>query len=281
METFKSLPHIRCNIANLYFSVFASYSVKYGGLDHLYERTNDRHTLYIINEGTCSLEINQKTYALKKGMYAFVPANTPYRVFNLSDNIERIMISMKFIPQKCTLEKNIINTVKNKHVYNISDNFKNMLNLISDYSTIRCTGYVSVVENAISIIIFEFLNTINVPLLKNSNDEKKETTTTADEIILFVRNNAASKLTANDVATYFNMSVRQLDRLMIKKLNVTTKRLIDSSKLRLAKDLIINSQYSLFELSIHLGFSSSHSFSVFFKRLTGITPFDFMKKNRP
>lgn len=281
MKPFKSFPPIRCNITNLYFSVFASYTTNYGGSDYLYKRTNNRHTLYIINEGTCSLEINQKTYALKKGMYAFIPANTPYSVFDLSDNIERIMITMNFIPPKCPLEKSIINAVKNKHVYNISDNFKNMLTLISYYSTSKRNGYVSVVESAISIIIFEFLNTINTPLLKNSLDEKKETTTTVNEIRSFINLNAASKLTTNDVATHFNMSVRQLDRLIIKHLNVTTKRIIDKSKLNLAKDLIINSQYSLFELSIHLGFSSSHAFSVFFKRLTGTTPFEFMKKNRP
>lgn len=278
---FKPIHSSRYSITNLYFNILTYCNIIFGGFDYSNEQTLSHNLIYVVKEGSCKLKIYGETYTLKKGMYTLIPKNTQYKVYNLSDDIERIMIGVEFVQKNTRLEKDIINASKIKQLYDVSDNFNNILSLIYNYAKSKNTGYVTIIENAISIAVFEVMHTMNIKLKKSSNDKRTENTDTINHIIHFIEENITSKITASDVADNFNISVRQLDRLIIKHKGVTVKKIIDLTKLTAAQDFIINSKYSLFGISMHLGFSSLHSFNAFFKRLTGTTPSEYMKNHRP
>ena len=80
--------------------------------------------------------------------------------------------------------------------------------------------------------------------------------------------------TISDVARYFNMSGRTLQR-RLSELGYSYQTLVDESRRELAKRLLQQTDYSLAEIAFMTGFSEQSAFTRAFKRWAGQTPRSF------
>ncbi|HEY5562554.1 MAG TPA: AraC family transcriptional regulator [Clostridiaceae bacterium] len=92
------------------------------------------------------------------------------------------------------------------------------------------------------------------------------------QIERFIEDNLAVKLTADDIARYMCLSNKQICRIIKEKTGRGTKGLILSMKLKKAKELLEETNFSLKNISNSLGLESEIYFNQFFKRKEGITP---------
>jgi len=83
-------------------------------------------------------------------------------------------------------------------------------------------------------------------------------------------------ITEEWMAQSLNKSLRSLQRKLSEK-NTTYKQLLESTREKLAKQYMLNSRYSINEITYLLGFSEPSNFSRAFKRWTGQSPSDFRK----
>lgn len=85
-------------------------------------------------------------------------------------------------------------------------------------------------------------------------------------------------ITEEWMAQSLNKSLRSLQRKLSEK-DTSYKQLLESTREKLAKQYILNSRYSINEITYLLGFSEPSNFSRAFKRWTGQSPSDFRKRH--
>ena len=81
-------------------------------------------------------------------------------------------------------------------------------------------------------------------------------------------------------AQQFNISSRQLNRIVQKSLDKTVYNLINEAKIKLIKTLLLETDISLCDIALQCGYSSEYSLSRFFKQYVGWTPAAFRKNKK-
>lgn len=102
---------------------------------------------------------------------------------------------------------------------------------------------------------------------------------TIEELDTFIRLHYREELSLADLAERYHFNHSYLTRAFRKQKGEAPLKLINSLKIKDAKELLLNPQLSIKEISEMLGFSSQHYFSRCFKNFTGISPNEY--RNSP
>ena len=82
-------------------------------------------------------------------------------------------------------------------------------------------------------------------------------------------------LTLELLAQKLGLNPSYFSRLFSADTNTTVKAYINRVKINTAQNMLLNSTYSISDISLSLGFSSPSAFSSVFKKITGITPGEY------
>lgn len=102
--------------------------------------------------------------------------------------------------------------------------------------------------------------------------DKGEGNTLFVEILRYVRNNASKKINLNTVAMRFNRSPGHLCALFKKEGGLTFTELLTSERMKLAKEMLENTDTPICEISTLCGYVSVKHFSSVFRRNLGNSP---------
>jgi YesN/AraC family two-component response regulator len=100
----------------------------------------------------------------------------------------------------------------------------------------------------------------------------------AYEIAEFIRINRNKPLTVNEISKRFGYNPDYISRIIKKEFGVDAKSLIIKQRLEFVQSLLINTDYSLKEITESAGFENQNYFIKFFKYHAGTTPSKFRKK---
>lgn len=95
----------------------------------------------------------------------------------------------------------------------------------------------------------------------------------------YIAGHIREKLTLNKVAEVFNISPNYLSVLFSKYNDVGFTDFINQTKIETAKEMMADGDYKIYEISDILGFESAFYFSRVFKKITGVSPRDYINKN--
>lgn len=95
----------------------------------------------------------------------------------------------------------------------------------------------------------------------------------------YISEHIGEKLTLNKAAEVFNISPNYLSVLFSKYNDIGFTDYINQSKVEIAKEMMADGDYKIYEISDTLGFESAFYFSRVFKKVTGVSPRDYMNKN--
>lgn len=269
-------------ISNSKFEFGCIWIVASGGNDVVQLRKEDFVKMYIVEEGTCNIEIEGKEYVIKKGDFVVIPRYVPNRIYNLSDNFKRISIEVDFKKRNTDIENEIKENSKKQMIYSVSKNMRASVDYIIEYSKKSYDGYLVAIESMIVALFFEIFEVINVKLDKMDIylSQRIEGNKKMRQIEEYIYKNISSRITAENMSSYFNLSTRQIDRITLNCVGETLKDYINRLKRGKARELLIVTDDNLSQIASAIGFSSEHSFIRFFKRMEGITPSQFRKINR-
>lgn len=93
----------------------------------------------------------------------------------------------------------------------------------------------------------------------------------------YINAHYTEELSVEQVARNCNVSVSYLHKLFAEKLGQSPHEIIVNRRIAAAKELLLNSDFSLSAIAIDCGFNSQAYFSDCFRRKTGMTPGGFRK----
>ncbi len=135
-------------------------------------------------------------------------------------------------------------------------------------------------EQMLKILLEYFL----IKLIREYNfsinaEEGAEAPLLINEIIAYVTDNYLEKITIDELAFLFKTNRATLCRDFKKSTGKTIIEFINTKKFESAKYMIINSNDTFTKIAEDLNFESIHYFTRFFKKMSGMTPKDFRKRN--
>lgn len=143
----------------------------------------------------------------------------------------------------------------------------------------KYNGYRSLYEMTNVVQILEWLTIFRDGLCESFTTHNKDY---KNRIVInvkkYINEHIEEKLTLNKVADLFSISPNYLSVLFSKYNDVGFTDYINQSKISSAKKMLSEGDLKIYEISDLLGFESAFYFSRVFKKVTGVSPRDFMNQ---
>jgi YesN/AraC family two-component response regulator len=128
-------------------------------------------------------------------------------------------------------------------------------------------------EQFLIILIRDILNKNAPPLFPyKENTESK----LVSEIKEYMKSKISEKLTAKDICNHFGYSKTHLSTLFKTQCSTSLMQYFNILKIEYSKKLLRENQYNITQISNALSFDNPQYFSRVFKRVTGLTPSEFI-----
>lgn len=151
--------------------------------------------------------------------------------------------------------------------------------LVSEIFKNRNNGFRSLYELTNVEQIMEWLTVLRDGLCESFSIHNKDY---KNHIVInvkkYINEHVEEKLTLNKVAEVFNISPNYLSVLFSKYNDLGFTDYINQSKIEAAKKMMISGDLKIYEISDTLGFESAFYFSRVFKKVTGVSPRDYMNQ---
>lgn len=152
--------------------------------------------------------------------------------------------------------------------------------LVSDIFQDKSNGYRSLYEMTNVEQILEWMKLLRDGLCQYFKAYNKDY---KNHIVInvkkYINEHIEEKLTLNKVAGKFNISPNYLSVLFSKNNDIGFSDYINQSKIDAAKKMMTDGDYKIYEISDRLGFESAFYFSRVFKKVTGMSPRDYINQN--
>ena len=96
-----------------------------------------------------------------------------------------------------------------------------------------------------------------------------------NDIADYVKWNRFEPLQVSQIADHFGYNAKYMSRMFATVFGVSLKRYIMQQKMEAATFLLTDTNMTVSEISMHLGYHDNHHFMKSFKLLTGVTPSDY------
>lgn len=106
----------------------------------------------------------------------------------------------------------------------------------------------------------------------------EETRTVMDTIVSYIDKNLDKEITRENLAELVYLTPDYISKLFRRKTGMSFGEYIQRRKIQEAQNLLENTDMSIGDVALCVGFSSFSYFSKTFKKITGMTPGDFRKK---
>jgi AraC-like DNA-binding protein len=110
-------------------------------------------------------------------------------------------------------------------------------------------------------------------------NEKKQENVIVEQCKNLIFQRLHSKIVVRELAEELHVSMEYLSALFRKTEQITISEYILREKVKLARNLLIYSKYTIENIALYLGFSSQSHFGMVFKKYTGETPNLYRQKN--
>lgn len=158
----------------------------------------------------------------------------------------------------------------------LPDGEKNMMDIFSSYSD----GYRSIYRFTNVEQISEWMVIFRDGLCKVLKSKRKTYKAhVITNVQKYINNHITEKLSLNEVAGIFGLSPNYLSILFKKNCRLGFSEYIAQAKINKAKSLLLEQDMKIYEAADQLGFESAFYFSKVFKKVTGLSPREYIQQN--
>lgn len=241
--------------------------------------------LLYCRKGSLNVWINNKNYLLKEGDFLFINSNIIHSTQSPTANdISVLQLPLPFLleaTQQDYLNKYDILCNTLLQVSSVQQQAFSRVREILD----EMLAYESQKGDAFALKIYSLLFDLLYELIRHFKTEKNEDSKVRSQKYLdrlgditeFVKENYDEKLTLESVALEFNFSVPYFARFFKKYMGITFTEYVTSIRLDKAFDLLMNSDMSVLDISLAVGFPNAKSYTTSFKKVYGHTPYQYKK----
>ncbi|KAA8783596.1 response regulator [Paenibacillus amylolyticus] len=109
---------------------------------------------------------------------------------------------------------------------------------------------------------------------KRSNEEERANMV-VQSLCNYIKSNLEKDLTLVRLAELHHFNPSYLSRFFKQEMGINLSEFIDDSRIRKAKELLMNHELMVREVALQVGYESAHSFTRLFKKQTGMTPQEY------
>ena len=210
-------------------------------------------------DGSIEYRFPNKTITAKRGDILFLPGNVPYSGRKLSDRVVYYVVDFHCLHDGEFENFGAPCIVSPQNYEAMLVRFRQALDLWNNYTA------------DVAIAIKALLYSLFVMRYQERVENKKGIRN--DEIIAYIAEHIDdSALTVRDLCRIFFMSESQLRRNLYKVTGLSPNDYILTLRMNRAKEMLINTDEQIKEISAWCGFSSPYYFSRCFTRSTGYSP---------
>lgn len=220
---------------------------------------------YIV-EGKGTLQIENTTYALEKGMTVFIPSNHVHSI--VSD--EKSPLKIIWIAYTCNYFELMVREFYIKCGCYFIDSQ-------SDFESVQQLSETKTLHD----IIFIITKTLHEILVKLAAARFVNKTNTLDEFKNKIDSLIYAKGNLDEIIDSISVSKSTLIKHFKKIYGVTPYQYLLDKKLKIAKDYLILTSIPIKTIAYMFAFSEEHYFCFIFKKKNGLTPLEFRQKYAP
>ncbi|MBQ8836608.1 MAG: helix-turn-helix transcriptional regulator [Clostridia bacterium] len=206
----------------------------------------------------------QKSYIVDKNNVLLIPPQKPY-AYNILELGTCIMVEFE-----CN------NDISDFYLYRISDSkqIRSLFTEVSQLWAAKSNGYTLEILSVVYRILYSVCIGSNI----DYSIQKKETALLP--AVKYIQENYWRSDISNDALAHLaDMSTVYFRKLFTKRYGVSPMKYISNIKIETAKNMLLSNNLTVSEIAEAVGFSSVYSFSRTFKKQTGLSPTEFLKKN--
>lgn len=247
----------------------------------LHEKRNfDMFVFILVREGTLYITHDNKDFVVQKDQFILLHAHkTHYGYKKSSEKLSYLWVHFKFT-SNITVTKNDIFLYQENHYLipefgTISSNHRVdlLLNQLLDISRQDFQLSKQMTDYSLSLVMME----ITKEFCFYQSDIKNEVPPQILHITEWVRANYFLPLSVKLIANEFKYNQNYLSTLFRKSTGKTLTHFINSTRIEIAKSILLNFDIPIKEIAYSCGFHDEKYFLKTFKRFEGITPLQFKK----
>lgn len=249
------------------------------------EHYHNVYEIYYLLNGSRKIFVKDTLYNLNKGDMMLIPKNTMHHVSHSSEkNFERICLRFT---DECIkpfidifgaerfgemMEIGVVNVPLNrrKDLENFMDSIGDCLKSKDEFTPLQIKNYMGLI--LVNFLRLKRASTFQVP------QDLKGVDRVIQKAASYIVEHYKENVTLKDVADYVNMS----DTYFSKKFKETTgfgfKEYLLALRIKSACDLLLNTGLSITEIAYKSGFNDSNYFGDVFKRIKGVSPLQYRKR---
>ena len=263
---------IKFMIAKIFFNLaeFKNYTIK-DTVSYSYHGKDTIEINFVVS-GSGKVKINDEIYDIKENSYFVIPEFVSYSII-AKEELE--IYTAYFVIDDKIAFKDYTPYLKKIYI-NTDHDFKQLFRNIHNEFMIRTIGYNEIITSAFKVIVIRVIRNEGIKGKRLSHWSLDSLQFSIDKIF----SNEFNTITISELASRLNMSVRDLQRYLLKNYDKSFSDLKKEFKLEYAKIRLIYYKDSIEKISEDLNFSTREHFSYFFKKETGITPLAYRKQNK-
>ncbi|MGM9859041.1 MAG: helix-turn-helix domain-containing protein [Bacilli bacterium] len=257
-----------------------SYSL-YGNRFYYSHYHEEIEILFVLN-GAISIDVNDTTYRISEGEILFINSNNLHLIKHDLDEDAKI-VPFLFSPK--LFRNNIISYKTDEIINNIlNTNFEAFIikdeKIFSDLCNlkIRKNNNEKLIELDYIIVIYEIMNYI----YKNNKLVETKPQTRKNENLLkalnYIYENYSTQIKVETIASIMGLSEGEASRTFKKLTGQSPIEYLIHYRINMAIILLKNTTKSITDIAFEVGFLSSNYFTISFKKITGLTPSKYKKK---
>lgn len=240
---------------------------------HHKERTIDSYELILPLRGVLPLQIEETKYLVKPGALLVVPPNVIHKGFKETTDIIQFDWIHFNVP---TLKSENLTSLKKhlddypvvlpQYAQNLSINRIHILsNQLLDINQKKVDH--RYLDSLLSCILYEISDQVK-QLVVNNNENSTE----LQRVREWIRIHSSESINLERISDFFCYNKSYLSRIYKEKFNSTITSDVERFRLEKAKSLLVETSYTVEEVSTYVGYNDSKYFMRVFKKNVGMTP---------
>lgn len=245
------------------------------------------YELFVMTKDTLYISYNDERFTVNEGEYLLLP---PFPSNNLRKGFRPSNCSFYWlhfsVPHNVRLSL-IPNTLHNFYPYNVPEytlalpkqakipRSEKIVVLMKQLQDAIRNNYEATCVNYLSTVILCELHSQFYSDNSLSVQAKKTQKQVYYDIIDFVKQNTHHNLRVSDVAAHFGYNAKYLSHLFSNIAGIPLKQFILNVKMDAANFMLTDTNCSINEIALSLGFNDSHNFAKAYKKIAGLTPTEY------
>lgn len=239
------------------------------------EHAHQQHEINYINVGRCIMVIEEKNVTLRQGDCIILLPNVRHNF--MVDGSQKCQITqLEFVIEEIEKDLQMLPLCSRKSFFYKITNCSDVLDSISHlYRYCNNEIYSMYQKQLRSLELRKLCYLLSIYIEKEDKVAQVMEKSIIENIMNYINNHYETEILLEDLAKKNKISSRYMRKLFECHIGFSASEYIHMLRMERAKDLLKNSNFSVSDISLDVGYNSLQYFSTTFKKKIGISPLKF------